>query len=471
MNRKLSLTVCLLMLVALAACSPAEATDSLTPAATTAVSTDTAAPPATATTAPATEVPPTATEAPTAAPTSAEVVGSPTAAPEGPVIEAFAPSEPITLSQIQMLDATEGWAVGQGADSLDDHILATADGGATWADVTPPQLLDAAASLGQAAAPFFLDGQTAWVTYYDRTAAPPSSPLAIWHTEDGGESWTASKPLDLPATADYFQISDLYFADAEAGWALMHLGVGMSHDYVAMYGTTDGGATWSKLIDPDADGGLSMSCGKTGMAFANASTGWVLGDCGGVVPGTPFLYRTDDGGQTWTLSELPAPADVPNLFAEDNFDYACGVNWLNMLSPTEGHLIMRCNEFTASVNKGWLYTTQDGGESWSANPLPGTYNNVGFIINAEFVSLTEGWVVSDGDAGGGNLQHTADGGATWELVKKLGWIGQLDFVDAQTGWAVAQACPDADCFTRLMALVKTEDAGGTWSELKPEVAP
>jgi photosystem II stability/assembly factor-like uncharacterized protein len=354
---------------------------------------------------------------------------------------------------------------------LDDHIIRTGDGGLTWADVTPPQPLDAAASLGQAAVPFFLDGDTAWVTYYDRTGAPLSSPLVIWHTADGGASWAASKPLELPDLADYFQISDLSFVDKGTGWALMHLGVGLSHDYVAVYGTTDGGVTWEKLIDPDADGGLPMSCGKTGMAFANGSTGWVLGDCGGVVPGAPYLYRTDDGGATWSLSELPAPADAPTMFSPDNFDYACGINWLSVLSPTESALIMRCLEFNASANKGWLYTTTDGGATWTVNPLPGTYNNVGFILSAKFLSVAEGWIISDGDAGGGYLQHTDDGGVTWTLVKKLGWIGQLDFVDARTGWAVAQACPDADCFTRLMALVTTADGGGRWSELKPQAAP
>ena len=471
MNRKLSLNLCLLLILVLAACSPSDLTTEPTLEATTAATVtaappnNTVPPPATVTTVPTPEA------TPTVAPTAAEVVGSPTPASEGLAIAAFSPSEPITLSQIQMLDATGGWAVGQGAESLDDHILMTGDGGATWDDVTPPQPLDEAASLGQAAAPFFLDGDTAWVTYYDRTAAPPSMPLAIWHTEDGGASWAASQPLELPATADYFQISDLNFVDKGTGWALMHLGAGMSHDYVAVYRTTDGGATWEKLVDPDADGGLAMSCGKTGMAFANESTGWVLGDCGGVVPGAPFLYRTDDGGQTWTLSELPAPADLPTLFAPDNVDYACGVNWLNMLSPTEGVLITRCLEFNTSANKGWLYATNDGGETWNASALPGTYNNIGYIVSAKFLSLSEGWVISDGDAGGGYLQHTTDGGATWTLVKKLGWIGQLDFVDSKTGWAVAQACPDTDCFTRLMALVKTADGGGKWSELKPEAAP
>lgn len=467
MNQKVFPGLGLILTLTLAACGPSAVTPQPTPAATAAISpaTNTAPPPATVTTVP------TPTTAVSEATPTAEAIQSLTPEVDTTSIAPLAPNEPITLSQIYMLDATGGWAVGQGAESLDDHILKTGDGGATWEDVTPRQPLDVVASLGQAAAPFFLDGDTAWVTYYDRTAAPPSIPLVIWHTENGGASWTASEPLELPATADYFQISDLSFVDKATGWALMHLGVGLSHDYVAVYGTSDGGATWAKLIDPDADGGLAMSCGKTGMAFANETTGWVLGDCGGVVPGAPYLYRTDDGGQTWALSELPAPAEVPTLFEQDNFDYACGVNWLNMLSPTDGVLIMRCLDYNASANTGWLYTTPDGGATWNAQPLPGTYNNVGFIINAEFISLTEGWVVSDGDAGGGYLQHTTDGGATWTLVKKLGWIGQLNFIDSRTGWAVAQACPDADCFTRLMALVNTADGGGKWNEIKPRAAP
>jgi photosystem II stability/assembly factor-like uncharacterized protein len=404
------------------------------------------------------EAPPTATSVPpTETPTESPAIAD--------VISHLSAGEAITITTLKMLDANIGWAVGQSGTDTNDRILQTADGGATWRDLTPAQPLDPIASLGQAAAVFFLDEAHAWVTYYDRTANPESAPATVWRTSDSGGTWAVSDVLEISeGTADFHQVSDLAFVDANTGWALMHLGVGLSHDYVAVFGTTDGGATWETFVDPNADGGLAMSCGKTGFAFADAKTGWVLGDCGGVVPGTPYFYQTNDGGRTWQTIELPSPTDKADLFDPNNFDYACGTNWMRFTSATDGAVVVRCSEFSSSKSLGWLYTTADAGATWASAALPGSYNNSFYIVGAQFLDGQRGWILSDGDAGGGQLQATADGGQTWSLVKKLGWIGQLQFIDANTGWAIAQA-------TDATALVMTTDGGGKWKELKPVIAP
>jgi photosystem II stability/assembly factor-like uncharacterized protein len=83
----------------------------------------------------------------------------------------------------------------------------------------------------------------------------------------------------------------------------------MSHDYVVLYRSIDGGATWERLLDPD---NAVQACYKTGMLFTSAQEGWLTGTCSGVAAGV-WLYRTGDGGVTWQPVQLPAPESRPDL--------------------------------------------------------------------------------------------------------------------------------------------------------------
>jgi photosystem II stability/assembly factor-like uncharacterized protein len=332
--------------------------------------------------------------------------------------------------------------------------------------VTPPQPIDPAATLGQGATAFFLSADYSWLTYYDRMGAPPTIPALMWSTHDAGQTWAASEPLDISDAESYFPSDLVILADEQAGWLLVHAGVGLGHDYVYVFATTDGGLTWERVVDPFLEN-LPTACGKTGMNFVDAQTGWVTGDCGGMVPGAPYLQATTDGGQTWRAVELPAPADTPDLFSADNFSAVCGTYWLQFTSATEGAFAAKCIMVDASVTQGWLYTTADAGQTWAIQALPATHNNSSryFYTRAlQFLDPAQGWILTDGDADGSQLYQTQDGGQTWTLLKKLGWMGQLDFVDAQTGWAVARA-GDA------VALVRTTDGGSKWVEIKPQIAP
>ena len=95
----------------------------------------------------------TATSTPTAVVVTPVVITT-TPTPSLPVL-----STPIT--SFHMLDANNGWAVG------DANVMRTTDGGTTWYDVTPPGVT----SLGFSADSFYLDANTAWVA--SRARIPP----------------------------------------------------------------------------------------------------------------------------------------------------------------------------------------------------------------------------------------------------------------------------------------------------------
>ena len=84
---------------------------------------------------------------------------------------------------------------------------------------------------------------------------------------------------------------------------------GMQKQAVSLYQTSDGGATWTLKYanDPSQPNNtLPFSGHKNGMAFRDTSTGWVGGDI--PINGFVYLYKTTNGGVTWSQQPLTLPA-------------------------------------------------------------------------------------------------------------------------------------------------------------------
>jgi len=357
-----------------------------------------------------------------------------------------------------MFDANMGWAIG-GPIHIGDHVLRTSDGGQTWTDVTPPEPASPPETPARAIG-YFLDEQTAWVAYSYFNGGEASG--VVWRTTDGGQTWQASALVNWADAGDYFDPTDMQFLDGQNGFLLVHLGVGLSHDYVSLYRTRDGGANWERVADP-ALNNLQMSCEKAGMVFADSQTGWVTGDCHGVAPGV-FLQATSDGGQTWQTPELAPPADKADLFA--NPEVGCGTYDPTAPSPQFGALVVRCVFFTADPirTESYLYTTADSGQTWQLSPTPLPVASASVTFLDDRLGWAQGTADPNNPAAPLDVYQTADGGQTWTKVSSVTWSGLFNFVNDQTGWAVAQA---ADA----VALVATTNGGQKWQLLQPQIGP
>ncbi len=84
----------------------------------------------------------------------------------------------------------QGWAVTQDGN----NILVTLDSGQTWLDATPVSLGTLpSGTTSWGLSPFFLDANTAWVT----PGHFGSGTATLYHTTDGGETWTTNPvPFD-----------------------------------------------------------------------------------------------------------------------------------------------------------------------------------------------------------------------------------------------------------------------------------
>jgi photosystem II stability/assembly factor-like uncharacterized protein len=170
----------------------------------------------------------------------------------------------------------------------------------------------------------------------------------IFRSTDGGDSWTWL--VNLPA------VRALRFIDSQTGVALSWSG--------RTYRTTDGGATWSQRPS-----GTYRSLER--VVFTDANTGWAVGEYGAVVV-------SHDAGLSWTEVAVPAGVDLHDVrFADALHGWIVG-------------------------DHGLVLATADGGESWSVQ-ASGTTDA---LFGAFFLDVYTGWIVGAGST----VIATATGG-------------------------------------------------------------
>lgn len=361
----------------------------------------------------------TAEQAPIPTETVGEVSMSPLPEFEAPLIR-----------RLGMFTPLQGWAL-----TMDgNHVLFTEDGGQSWLDATPTDLVTLPPDyLTFGIRPFFLNETTAWFT-------PNSAGDAmLYHTQNSGFDWTVTP---LP-----FDHASYFFLDDRIGYALVDLGAGAGSHYVAIYRTGDGGASWAQVFthEPGESKSLREGGSKNGITFRDVNSGWI----GGTIPMDDFfyLYYTQNGGVTWAEeTDIALPAEYSSSFLEV---------WQPVfVSETTGYLPVRA--MSPAGMYLLIYRSEDNGESW-------TFQNAlldGQML--EFINENEGWAAVQTD-----LFRTLDGGISWMPVATPGIpagrvILEVDFVDSLHGWMLVT--PD-DSTMDTIELFGTTDGGATWQGL------
>lgn len=391
---------------------------------------------------------PSTTQQPSSTPTPRPPTREPSLTPSPPSTMSSMPlptltaGEEVTISRIEMIDSTTGWAIGSQNEGA-QHILYTENGGLTWMDRTPPTTISQDGSWRIMAHAYFLDENTAWAMYSANTP-PPVSQQVVWRTSDAGQTWSASQELPLTGQEPMFEPKTFSFINSQQGWLLVHVDSGMSHEYSHLFATEDGGKSWERVMDPF--GNALQSLHNTDMAFANPKVGWVTKDNLGVMPGA-FFEKTFDGGHSWESIFLPSPDEI-------NLDQVgvCRTYSPAFTSQQTRLLLLQCDSFDNGTTHQYVYATSDGGDTWQHTSLPSPVGEL------EFVSVETGYALGE------DIYKTVNGGQDWEKVKTVFWEGDFSFVDQAQGWAVARKKED-------IALVRTTDGARTWDVIDPIIAP
>jgi photosystem II stability/assembly factor-like uncharacterized protein len=235
--------------------------------------------------------------------------------------------------EIAFADDTNGLLLATGSPATQCQtqtvsIWKTADGAASWQQVTATGIADAMCKRGLASA----DATHAVVTAY----GPNSGPV-IYRTADGGGTWTASKPLPDPPGFTF---------------------------------TTPGGV----VILPGRPRAFGLE---------------VLVDAQGYGENRRYVFRSTDGGATFTYAST-----VP--IVEGTVAYATTTRWVQIAPPNSSR------------------ETTDGGATWHAYTTD--YSQAAPIAP----DIVFGGAILGYATVRGAIQRTTDGGAHWTTIKTPG---------------------------------------------------
>lgn len=371
-----------------------------------------------------------------AATAPAQPVAPPTEIPPTPVPDTPAPPtinapavETPSLIWVQFLNELDGWGL------TESQIVRTNDGGLSWYNVTPQDIKET----GTTVVTYILDNQHVWIQKPDFNNYPNNG--LLYRTTDGGLTWIISSTP--------FSGGDLSFTDVNNGWMLADLGVGAGSNGVSVFQTADGGATWSQSYTndpnlPNAGDSLPLGGIKSDLVPINKQTAWV----GGVTyaSGTAYLFRSNDGGHTWTPVKLPLPSGA------ENSELGIDKDEMQFFSGKDGFLVIRlAGESTQTA----VYTTNDSGTTWTLTPT--LIPNAG---RSSFLSPQEAIIYN-----GEQFYVTRDGARTWATVTPNIVFGDsfagMNFVSLTTGWVITIDPSNHH------SLYRTNDGGVTWSPVIP----
>ena len=390
------------------------------------------------------------TAAPTLIPPTAAAATETAVAATATATHAAGPA--VMLDQIHMLSANDGWgwAAQQGVLT---QLLRSSDGGQTWTDVSPKPATDSAYNYYGS---FFLDAQTAWLTYYDSTA----NNGGLLYTKDGGQTWSPLPPNQ------YLQNAQVQFSSPSDGVAeTADMGAGQAH--LTYYQTQDAGNTWKvvAITSPSPESGMPAGtlhlcniCGDQ-LYYDPARVIIAQGDMANDPVGVVRISVSTDLGAHWTNLQLPIPAKYTGSSVAPMQPVFFGQTGLLPVN-----IIKYDQKGALTLSALVLYASQDGGKTWQ--PTQGTLENPLSQINTvQILSAKDAFV-----ACGKNLCSSNDGAQTWKtLPDSLNFdqsagaadaVTLFNFIDPANGWAISGQ-------SGATSLWQSKDGGVTWTKMSP----
>jgi photosystem II stability/assembly factor-like uncharacterized protein len=398
------------------------------------------------------------------------------------------------------------------------HIYKSTDGGSTWEEKDAGVTIDYG---GLTFRGFTIDPRSSDIVYAMAETSDPIIGSAVWgagtggavyKTTDGGENWTQIWDGGIPSSLARYMWIDPRNPDVlYVSTGIFDRGaVGESNPDtdpdpfggLGILKSTDGGQTWRVLGEKNDLGFLYV--GSLYMHPDNPDV--LLAATGHVIPGLAAermiaeahspagVYRTEDGGETWTQVLEPRIETIGEAFSavelcpsDPNIAYAgsdasiyrstdAGLTWelvsggLNGWGPpgvpTGWPIDLQCdprdpNRLFANNYGGGNFLSEDGGRSWQ-NASTG-YSGAQ-MREVAVDPLDPARVYGAGRSG---IWRSDDGGMTWTGVRfrtiefPLGddWLA-IEIDPAQPGRVLGGAGN---------SVVETTDGGNTWQLLWPKL--
>ena len=278
----------------------------------------------------------------------------------------------VSVDAIHLLTPDVGWAL----SITNNSLYWTKDRGLTWKTITPP-----GAGVNNIPSAFFLDTKQGWLFIRDHGR------LVVFATNDAGVTWSTTG-VDLTGVQNGMMTNrtagQIYFFDALHGWISVYVTSGSNPVQSkiilqSVFATSDGGRTWNTVA---SDIGMGSY-----IRFATPTDGWMLAP-----PGNE-LYSSHDGARTWAKVSSPAPKEIYPAH-EATYDLP------TFEDSKHGYLPVTYTGGLGAKSAAVLFTTEDGGQTWKPDRTLANLNSmpVGNLVSS---TVVEGkWItanVADGN--------------------------------------------------------------------------
>jgi uncharacterized repeat protein (TIGR01451 family) len=241
-------------------------------------------------------------------------------------------------------------------------ILKSTDGGTTWSHISGDYFR------GVAVARLVVDPTNANHVYAAvlrgrggarRVTPTPHSRFGIWESKDGGVSWTLLKEATEENGATDIEMDPQNPSILYASfWS------------DAIYKSTNGGATWTRIMNgiPGSPADHAANLTRFSIAISHpagqspvlyAGFDWLEGD----TYHQSRVFKSTNAGASWTL--LPAGAGPPST---DNVQDYCGGQCFydNVIeaAPDNPNVVYAGGQFNYAVGSGGMFRSDDGGQTW-----------------------------------------------------------------------------------------------------------
>lgn len=340
----------------------------------------------------------------------------------------------------------------QGWLLYNNHLYWTTNQGSSWKDITPSYPVQATIAEVN-----FLDVNHAWLILTYLNGEDPVYVLAS--STDAGATWQTEilslfDPGDVAAVAQDVHLERL---DEQTGWLVIKQATSINFTLGTLFKTSNGGHTWTRLDLPIGEP----------VSFVTDQVGWVAGGAAG-----SELYQTQDGGATWQTRAF-LPAGVPGqeqVYLPPKFsDTGHGLIPVLIASGTNVRLD--------------LYVTANGGQTWGRENSTTLDGNVDVSVKPPIRIFDADHLVAVIPRSSRILRKNGPGGYSTlsNTDGRSAGIVELSMADQDFGLAMqmsggcnppstaeeaSEAQPKSDETCALtIRLLRTGNAGETWEPL------
>lgn len=262
----------------------------------------------------------------------------------------------------------------------------------------------------------------------------------LYHTNNAGQHWTELAEIEREDAESTILSLDAQ-EDDSVSWLLQtEVASATAFNRVEFWYMKDGEVERRVHLDP------SLAGMKTQLVFTTELVAWI----GAEDIGSPYLYQSKDGGESWEKIELPYVGHSIIFRTE-------AIRWLD---ESNGIVMVQAESVTTEADSALiLYQTNDGGQTWTETSRIQLSRDF-LPVMSDFSSSTSGWISVDRR----ELLRSKNSLHEWVSVMNVtdlfedaeGSIVTFGFSDDQQGWMVLHA-------DERVRFLRTMDGGQNWN--------